>query len=470
MVRTRFAPSPTGYMHIGNLRTALYEYLIAKNKNGTFILRIEDTDQARYVEGSMDVILDTLRITGLLYDEGPDAPGKYGPYIQSERKDHYLPFAKELIAKDKAYYCFCLKKDESDGMQEYDRHCHGLPKSEIDSRLVAGNPFVIRQFIPPGKTTFQDEVFGDITIDHEEIEDQILIKSDGMPTYNFANVIDDHAMAITHVVRGSEYLTSTPKYNLLYEAFGWDIPVYVHLPLMLNEQGEKISKRRGDASFNDLLEMGYLPSAIINYIAFLGWSSPDNREYFTLPELVEVFDAKNISKSPSLFDHKKLAWMNGEHIKSLPVDEFYDMAKETLNRAIKSPGIDIKNVARMVQSRVQFVNDSIELVDFIDELPDYGIDLFTHKKMKTDPVVAKAALEAVIPIYKALNTWDNDTLYAAAVECAGNAGLKNSQVLWPIRTALSGKATSFCGASELAALLGKPESIRRLEAGLEKLN
>ena len=469
MIRTRFAPSPTGQMHIGNLRTALYEYLIAKHSGGTFILRIEDTDQNRYVEGAMDAILDALRITGLAYDEGPGKGGDYGPYIQSERKDHYLPYAKELIEKGKAYYCFCQKEQEKEGLQKYDRRCHNLPKDEASAKITAGDSYVIRQFIPGGKTTFRDEVFGSITIDHEEIEDQILIKSDGMPTYNFANVVDDHAMAITHVVRGSEYLTSTPKYNLLYEAFGWDVPVYVHLPLMLNEQGEKISKRRGDASFCDLLDMGYLPEAIINYIAFLGWSSPDNREYFTLPELVEAFEIQNISKSPSLFDHKKLAWMNGEHIKRLPEEVFYEMALPVLQPAIKTPGIDLKNIAKMVQSRVLFVKDSVELVDFIDQLPDYCPTLFTHKKMKTDPAIALAALEAILPVYKAIDTWDNETLYAAAVECAKSSDYKNSQILWPIRTAMSGKASSFCGASELCALLGKEESIRRLEVGVGKL-
>lgn len=473
MVRTRFAPSPTGQMHIGGLRTALYEYLIAKHSGGVFVLRIEDTDQNRYVESAMDAIVNSLRVTGLTYDEGPDAGGDYGPYIQSQRKSHYLPYAKELIEKGKAYYCFCskekLEEEKSEGQQKYNRHCFNLPKSEIEKHLASGKPFAVRQFIPKGKTTFHDEVFGDITIDHEEIEDQILIKSDGMPTYNFANVIDDHTMAISHVVRGSEYLTSTPKYNLLYEAFGWDVPTYVHLPLMLNDKGEKISKRRGDASFQDLLEQGHLPEAIINYIAFLGWSPPDNQEYFTLPELVKVFDIKNISKSPSFFDPKKLAWMNGEHIKRLPEDVFCEMVMSTLQSAIKTPGINLRDVAKMVQSRILFVKDSAELVDFIDELPDYDVALFTHKKMKTDSAIALQALEAVMPVYQNIDMWDNDTLYAAAVECGKSLSFKNSQVLWPIRTAMSGKPSSPCGASELCTLLGREESLKRLKAGLDKL-
>ena len=468
MVRSRYAPSPTGNMHIGNLRTALYEYLIAKHNGGTFILRIEDTDQSRYVESAMDVIFNTLRVTGLVYDEGPGVGGEYGPYIQSQRKDLYLPYAKELIEKGKAYYCFC-SKERLEGQKKYDRHCFNLSKTEIDKHLSNGDDFVIRQFIPEGKTTFQDEVFGSITIDHKEIEDQILIKSDGLPTYNFANVIDDHTMAITHVVRGSEYLTSTPKYNLLYEAFDWNVPFYVHLPLMLNENGEKISKRRGDASIEDLINQGHLPAAIINYSALLGWSSPDNREYFTLPELVEVFETKNISKSPSLFDPKKLAWMNGEHIKRLPEDTFYEMALPTLQSAIKTPGIDLREVARLVQSRILFVKDSIELVDFIDQLHDYDIELFTHKKMKTDSPIALTALKAILPIYSAIDTWDNETLYAAAVECGKSLGFKNSQILWPVRTALSGKPSSPCGASELCALLGKEESLKRLKIGIKKL-
>jgi len=469
-IRSRYAPSPTGYMHIGNLRSALYEYLVAKHSGGTFILRIEDTDQSRYVEGATEVIYETLRLTGLIHDEGPDVGGNYGPYIQSERKDDYLPHAKNLVEKGKAYYCFCTK-ERLEGLEDYDRHCHKLSESEIAAKLAANEPFVVRQFIPEGKTTFHDEVYGDITIDHKEIEDQILIKSDGMPTYNFANVIDDHAMEITHVLRGSEYLTSTPKYNLLYEAFEWDIPTYVHLPLMLNDKGAKISKRAGDeyASVQYLIDSGYLPEAIINYIAFLGWSSPENKEYYTLPELVEAFEIKNISKSPSTFDLQKLNWMNGEHIKRLPEDVFYAMVLPTLQDAIKTPGINLQDIAKMVQSRVLFVKDAAELVDFIDELPNYNIDLYTHKKMKTDSAIALQALEAILPIYENLSTWNHESLYSAAVECGQALEFKNSQILWPLRTAISGKPTSPCGATELCLLLGKDESIKRMKIGIDKL-
>ena len=472
MVRTRFAPSPTGYMHIGNLRTALFEFLIARHYEGTFILRIEDTDQNRIVEGAMDVIYDTLRITGLSYDEGPNVGGEYGSYIQSERKGHYMPYAKQLIEINKAYYCFC-PKERLEGLQSgYDRHCLSLTPEEINAKLSTNEPFVVRQLIPEGKTTFHDEVFGDITVDNKEMDDQVLIKSDGMPTYNFANVVDDHTMAITHVVRGSEYLTSTPKYKLLYESFGWEVPTYVHLPLMLNEDGSKISKRKGDASFQDLLDMGHLPEAIINYIAFLGWSPSDsakNQEYFTLSDLVEAFDISNISKSPSLFDYKKLAWMNGEHMKKLPPESFYEMVLPTLQETIKTPGIDLREVARIVQSRILFVKDSIELVDFIDHLPEYDKDLYIHKKMKTDVNVALQALEATLPVLEKLEHWDNSTIYNALVANAESIGFKNSQVLWPIRTALSGKPSSPCGASELCALLGKTESLRRLNIGMDKL-
>ncbi|MCL1988995.1 MAG: glutamate--tRNA ligase [Firmicutes bacterium] len=472
MVRTRFAPSPTGSMHIGNLRTALYEYLIAKHNGGVFVLRIEDTDQNRLVDGAMNIILDTLKITGLTYDEGPNIGGNFGPYVQSERKHLYMPYAKELVDKKQAYYCFCTKEElESRNLHKYDRHCFNLSATEISEKLANNVPFVIRQLIPEGSTTFTDEIFGNITIEHAEIEDQILIKSDGMPTYNFANVVDDHTMEITHVVRGSEYLTSTPKYNLLYKAFGWEIPTYVHLPLMLNENGEKLSKRRGDASFQDLLDMGYLPQAIINYIAFLGWSSPDNREYFTLPELVEVFEIKNISKAPSLFDHKKLAWMNGEHIKKLPTEDFYQLALPTLKQAIKANFVDLAAIANIVQSRIAFLHEIPELVDFIDTLPNYETALFIHKKMKTDLEISQTALKAILPVYENLNesTWNNETLYNAAVECGKSLNLKNSQILWPIRTALSGKPSSPGGASELCELLGKPETIRRINIGIAKL-
>jgi len=468
-VRTRYAPSPTGFMHIGNLRTALFEYLIAKHDEGVFVLRIEDTDQERYVEGAADAIFETLKLTGLSFDEGPGVGGNYGPYIQSERKANYLPYAKQLVESGKAYYCFCDKErldslaDER-GIKRYDRHCANLSVKEPGDA-----PYVIRQLIPEGKTTFHDKVFGDITIDNKELEDQILIKSDGMPTYNFANVVDDHDMAITHVVRGSEYLTSTPKYKLLYEALGWELPVYVHLPLLQNATGQKISKRNGDASIPQLLEQGFLPEAIINYGALLGWSPTDNREIFSLAELIEIFEPKNISKSPSTFDVVKLTWVNAEHIKALPWEVFYKMALPYLKESVKKANADYAALAKITQSRVSFVKDCGELVDFIDELREYDIELFTHKKMKTNPEVAKAGLEAAIAALTPLTEWTHDNLAAAAAKAAEDNGLSKGQVLWPIRTALSGKATTPCGATEICELLGKEETLRRLAVGVTKL-
>jgi len=461
-------------MTIGNLRSALYEYLIAKRNNGVFILRLEDTDEKRYIDGAADAIFETLRLTGLNFDEGPGVGGNYGPYIQSERKADYLPPAQRLVAEGQAYYCFC-DKDRLDGLaderglKKYDRHCMSLSLEEIKARLDNSDPYVIRQLIPEGKTTFHDEVFGDITIDNQEMEDQILIKSDGMPTYNFANVVDDHAMAITHVVRGSEYLTSTPKYKLLYDALGWDVPVFVHLPLLLNEQGQKISKRHGDASIPQLIEMGFLPEAIVNYSALLGWCPTDNREIFTLDELKSVFEPANISKSPSTFDMKKLTWVNGEHIKALPPEVFAGMALPYLRETVKTPGTDYAYLAGITQSRVSFVKDCAEMVDFIDALPDYDIELYTHKKMKTNPEVAKQGLVAAIEALEPVTEWNHDMLLAAVTTAAEANGLTKGQILWPIRTALSGKATTPCGATEICTLLGKDESLRRLKIGLQKL-
>ena len=474
-IRTRFAPSPTGFIHIGNLRTALYEYLIAKHSGGTFILRIEDTDQKRYTEGAEAAIFDTLKITGLTFDEGPGIGGDYGPYVQSERKANYLPPAKRLIESGHAYYCFCDKDrleslGDERGIKKYDRFCASLPPADIAARIESGAPYVIRQLIPEGKTTFHDEVFGDITIEHKELEDQILIKSDGMPTYNFANVIDDHDMAITHVVRGSEYITSTPKYKLLYEALGWDVPVLVHLPLIQFEGGAKISKRSGDASVGDLLEAGFLPEAIINYVALLGWSPSDNREIFSLSELIKAFEPANISKSPSTFDPVKFAWVNAEHIKALPPDIFYEMALPYLKEHVKKPGVCYRALAKMTQSRVSFVKECGELVDFIDELRDYDIELYTHKKMKTNPEVAKTGLEVAIAALQPLIEWNHDSLAAAVTKAAEDSGLSKGQLLWPIRTALSGKATTPCGATEICELLGKDETLNRLAVGVSKLS
>jgi glutamyl-tRNA synthetase len=478
MIRTRFAPSPTGYMHIGNLRTALYEYLIAKSQGGKFILRIEDTDQERFVEGATDIIYKTLKMAKMQHDEGPDIGGDYGPYVQSERKNDYINYAKELIEKGEAYYCFCTKerldslKTQTDGgeaIAKYDRHCLTLKPEEIAENLANGVPYVIRQKIRDGKTTFNDEVYGSITVDNDELEDQILIKSDGYPTYNFANVIDDHAMKITHVVRGAEYLSSTPKYNLLYEAFGWDIPTYVHLPAVMKDAHHKLSKRNGDASFQDLIAKGYLPDAIINYIALLGWSPSINREIFTIDELIENFDIKGLSKSPAIFDIVKLTWMNGEYIKMLSDEEFYAMAEPYLKDAIKTEGIDLKKVAGYIHTRIGTFCDIAEMVDFIDELPEYSTELYTHKKMKTNEENSLENLQKIIPVIEKIEVWDNEHIYGDMSAFIKELGIKNGQMFWPVRTALSGKPTSPCGASELAELLGKEETIKRINKGIEML-
>ncbi|MBQ8940269.1 MAG: glutamate--tRNA ligase [Firmicutes bacterium] len=476
MIRTRFAPSPTGYMHIGNLRTALYEFLIAKSQGGSFILRIEDTDQERFVEGATDVIYKTLEMSGITHDEGPDVGGDYGPYVQSERKNDYIEYAKQLIEKGEAYYCFCTKerldslKTEAGGEQitHYDRHCLHLSKEEVEENLKKGMPFVIRQKIKEGTTTFHDEVYGSITVDNSELEDQILIKADGYPTYNFANVIDDHLMNITHVVRGSEYLSSTPKYNLLYEAFGWDIPTYIHLPAVMKDQHQKLSKRNGDASFQDLVAKGYLPEAIINYIALLGWSPSVNQEIFTMDELIKIFDIKGLSKSPAIFDIVKLTWMNGEYIKKLDFDKFYEMALPYLKESVHAD-IDLKMLAGFIQTRIGTFNDIAKMVDFVDVLPEYSPELYIHKKMKTTLENSLANLEKAVPVLEKQDDWSNEALYASLVALAQELEVKNGQILWPIRTALSGKPTSPCGASELCALFGKEESLKRIQKGMELL-
>ena len=474
-VRTRFAPSPTGYMHIGNLRTALYEYLIAKHENGTFVLRIEDTDQERFVEGSVDVIYNTLRLTGLNYDEGPDKDGGYGPYIQSERRSLYMEYALKLIEKGKAYYCFCDKErleslKDGKGFGKYDGHCAHLSKEEIEKNLAEGKPFVIRQKMPAeGQTSFDDVVYGHITVDNSELEDQILIKSDGMPTYNFANVVDDHLMAITHIVRGSEYLSSTPKYNLLYEAFGWELPTYVHVPAVMRDEHHKLSKRNGDPSFEDLLAEGYVVGALVNYIALLGWAPSDNREIFSLSELCENFNVSGLSKSPSIFDKKKLTWMNGEYIKAMDFDEFWKLTEDKFRSVITKENVDIRKVAHLVKTRLETLNQIPELADFFDTLPEYGADLYTHKKMKTNSENSMESLKAAIPVLESLQDWTNDGIYNALVELVNQMGIKNGQMLWPVRTALSGKSSSPGGASELAEILGKEETLIRLKKGIEIL-
>lgn len=476
MVRTRFAPSPTGYMHIGNLRTALYEYLIARSNNGKFILRIEDTDKERYVEGAVDVIYKTLETAGISHDEGPDVGGDFGPYIQSERKNNYLDYAKELIKKGEAYYCFCTKErldkmrtESGETAAKYDRHCLSLSKEEIEENLKNNIPFVIRQKIKEGKTTFKDEVYGTITVDNSDIEDQILIKSDLLPTYNFANVIDDHLMNITHVIRGSEYLSSTPKYNLLYEAFGWDIPIYIHVPPVMKNASEKLSKRNGDASFQDLIDRGYLPEAIVNYIALLGWSPSDNREIFTMDELISSFDIKGLSKSPSIFDISKLTWMNGEYIKKLDFDEFFNIAYPILKNAVKRDDIDLKILAGYVQTRIGTLNEIYDMVDFVNGIKEYDNSLYVHKKMKTTEELSLESLKKILPVLENIE-FDNDTIYEKLVSLAKENNLKNGQILWPLRTALSGQPVSPCGASELAVLLGKDDTINRIKAAINKLS
>ena len=478
-VRTRFAPSPTGYMHIGNLRTALYEYLIAKSQGGKFILRIEDTDQERQVEGAVDVIYNTMRMTGLHHDEGPDIGGEYGPYVQSERMGMYMDYAKELVEKGEAYYCFCtkerlesLKESNAEGaaFAKYDRHCLGLSKEEVQAKLDAGVPFVIRQKMPDsGTTTFSDVVYGDITVENTELDDQILMKADGFPTYNFANVVDDHLMHITHVVRGSEYLSSTPKYNLLYKAFGWDPPVYVHLPAVMRDAHHKLSKRHGDKSFEDLVREGYVVEAIVNYIALLGWSPSGTQEIFSLKELEENFDMAGLSKSPAIFDIKKLTWMNSEYLKAMDFDKYYALAEPKLKEALGDTDLDLKKIAALLQKRLETLNDIPGLVEFFKTLPEYGTELYTHKKMKTNDEIALSSLEAALPVLENLEDWNTTSIHDALMALVGELGIKNGQLLWPVRTALSGEPTSPGGAMELADILGKEESLRRIRKGIELL-
>lgn len=478
-IRTRYAPSPTGYMHVGNLRTALYAYLIAKHEDGTFILRIEDTDQERYVEGAVDVIYNTLKLTGLIHDEGPDVGGDFGPYIQSERKELYLEYAKKLVEKDEAYYCFCSKERlellrlNSEALKrpfKYDKHCLHLSKEEIEEKIAQGVPYVIRQNNPTtGVTTFDDVIYGKISVDNSELEDMILIKSDGLPTYNFANVIDDHLMGITHVVRGCEYLSSSPKYNRLYEAFGWEPPVYVHAPRIMKDAHNKLSKRNGDASFEDLVSKGYLKDAVLNYIALLGWSPGTTQEIFSLDELIKVFDYKHINKADAIFDPVKLRWMNGEYIKKLSVEDFHKLALPYYTEAIKNPNIDLKKISDLLHTRTEVLSEIPEQLDFFDILPEYSIELYTHKKMKTNSENSLESLEKALPILKDLNEWTFDSLHDSMMELVQEMGVKNGIILWPLRTALSGKAFTPGGAFEIADILGKEESLRRIEIGINKL-
>ena len=476
-VRTRFAPSPTGYMHVGNLRTALYTYLIARHAGGKFILRIEDTDQGRYVEGAVDVIYSTMRACGLTHDEGPDVGGPVGPYVQTERRGLYKEYAELLIARGHAYRCFCDKDDAaeenvSDGtvIHKYDGRCSRLSEEEIAANLAAGKPYVIRQKIPrEGKTTFHDEIFGDITVDNDTLDDQVLIKRDGLPTYNFANVIDDHLMGVTHVVRGNEYLSSSPKYNRIYEAFGWEVPVYVHCPLITNEEHQKLSKRCGHSSYEDLIDQGFLKDAIVNFVALLGWSPEGNREIYSLEELVKIFDYHHISKSPAVFDMTKLRWMNGEYMKAMDDEKFYEMALPYIQKTIHRP-LDFKKIAAMVKTRIEVFPDIADLIDFFEEVPEYDASMYTHKKMKTNEETSLALLQEVKPLLAAQEDFSNDALFEMLSAFGKEKGYKTGYIMWPIRTALSGKQMTPAGATEILEVLGKEESLARIDKAIEKLS
>ncbi len=480
-IRTRYAPSPTGKMHVGNLRTALYAYLIAKHEDGDFLLRIEDTDQERFVEGAIDIIYRTMDSAGLYHDEGPDKDGGVGPYVQSERQANgiYLKHALELVDKGEAYYCFCTKERLDDLRADmearketyhYDKHCLNLSKDEIQDKLDAGIPYVIRQNNPTeGETTFSDVLYGDITVKNSELEDMILIKTDGYPTYNFANVVDDHLMGISHVVRGNEYLSSSPKYNRLYQAFGWDVPVYVHCPLITDENHKKLSKRLGHASYEDLLELGFLNDAIINFVALLGWSSGDNEEIFSLDELTQAFDYKHINKSPAVFDMKKFRWMNGEYIKNMDDDKFYDLVKDRVSQAVGGRNLDYRKIAMLAKPRLETLNDIRDMVDFFGGVPEYDKSFYTHKRMKTNPENSIDFLKQALPVLEKAEEFTMDYLHDLLMEFVKEAGLKNGQVLWPLRTALSGKMSTPGGAFDIMDILGKDESIRRIKAGIDKL-
>ena len=482
-IRTRFAPSPTGRMHVGNLRTALYEYLIAKHEGGDFILRIEDTDQERLVEGAVDIIYRTMDKTGLHHDEGPDKDKGFGPYVQSERQatGMYLEYAKQLIEKGEAYYCFCTKErldslkttvegsDEGKEITVYDKHCLSLSKEEIEANLAAGMPYVIRQNVPrEGQTTFHDEIYGDITVENAELDDMILIKSDGFPTYNFANVVDDHLMEITHVVRGNEYISSSPKYQRLYDAFGWESPKYVHLPLITDENHKKLSKRSGHSSYEDLIEQGFISEAVVNYIALLGWSPEDNNEIFSLEELIKMFDYHHINKSPSVFDIVKLRWMNSEYIKAMDNERFYELAMPYIKEII-TKDYDLKKILDLVKTRIEVLPDIKDHVDFFEELPDYDIEMYTHKKMKTDSTISLEVLKDLLPLLEATDDFSMDNIHEIAMKYVADKGIKNGTALWPLRTAVSGKQMTPGGAFEIAEILGKDESIRRIKIGIEKL-
>ncbi len=481
-IRTRYAPSPTGRMHVGNLRTALYEYLIAKHEGGDFLLRIEDTDQERFVEGALDLIYKTMNETGLTHDEGPDKDGGFGPYVQSERvkTGMYLEYAKQLVEKGEAYYCFCTKErmeqlrqeaeENGEGAAKYDKHCLSLSKEEVEEKLAAGVPYVIRQNNPTeGETSFEDALYGTITVANEELDDMVLIKADGYPTYNFANVVDDHLMEITHVVRGNEYLSSAPKYNRLYEAFGWDIPVYVHCPLITDESHKKLSKRSGASSFEDLIELGFLPETIVNFVALLGWSPSEDKEIFSLQELIEAFDYTRISKSPAVFDMVKLRWMNGEYIKAMDNEKYYEYAIPVIQETVKKD-LDLKKIADLVKTRIEVFPDITEKIDFFEELPEYDIAIYTHKKMKTNSENSLEVLQEMLPLFEALEDYSIPAIEKVAMDYVAEKGCKNGLALWPLRTAVSGKQMTPGGAYEIMEILGKEESLKRIRKGIELLN
>ena len=478
-IRTRFAPSPTGYMHIGNLRTALFEYLIAKHDGGDFLLRIEDTDQGRKVDGAVDVIYDTLKNVGLNWDEGPDIGGDYGPYVQSERVGMYKGYAEQLVKSGHAHYCFCSEEEIEEQRKEaeslgisfkFDDPCKHLSEEEIQAKLDAGEPYVIRQTISNvGETSFDDEVYGHIEFDGDLLDEQILLKSDGFPTYNFANIIDDHTMNITHVVRGNEYLSSTPKYNLIYDAYGWQRPVYVHVPPVMKDEKHKLSKRNGDASFQDLVAAGYLPEAIINYIALLGWSPETEQEIYSLDELIDAFDVKRISRSPAIFDKSKLTWMNGVYLRNKDLDTYYDLVRPYLEKAVKGP-YDLKEIAKLIQPRIDVLSQIEESVDFFDQLHDYDLEMYRHKKMKSTPETALKALKEVRNALEAMNGFESEeAVHDTLMALPAKLGMKNGQVLWPVRTALTGKQFTPGGAIEIAYILGQEEALRRIDLGIERL-
>ncbi len=478
-IRTRFAPSPTGYLHLGGLRTALYAYLFAKKNGGKFILRIEDTDQEREVPGAVDLIYHSMREAGLTYDEGPDVGGDFGPYIQTQRRDLYLPYAMQLIETGAAYPCFCTKEElqqrrdaaTARGEQfKYDKHCLHLSKDEAKKRMESGEPYVIRQNVPlTGTASFEDALFGHVEVPCDTLDDNVLIKADGLPTYNFANVVDDHLMGITHVMRGTEYISSTPKYNLLYEALGWPTPTYIHLPVVMKDATRKLSKRYGDPSFEDLLAQGYVKEAIINFIALLGWCPKEEREFYTLPELVEAFDVDGLSKSPSIFNMDKLVWFNSEYIKKMPFEDYLTMVTPWFDKVLAGKQMDYRRLAELMHTRTEVFDRVPDMVRFLAELPEYAVDIYTHKKMKTDPAISLQALQLARPALEKLDNFGEEPLKECLMALAAENGMKNGQMMWPVRIAISGQLNTPGGATEIAYLLGKEETLRRIDAGIAKL-